>query len=369
MNNSRWRFIWMVLLLGCLLMANPGVASAPLGQEDDGNPQTEGVNLLRNGGFEEEDPGTHGFKWFPPNHFLALHWYRWWVNSWPAQPQIPEYDDMRPTSKRWPPLEGNHAQVYFKWGPNYLAGVYQVVEELTPCVPYEFSMYVNSQGNPGTVAHARIGLDPEGTQITLDHTHNDLIGGQMPPYTAWSEEQLNIYLWEQLVVTAEPLGSRLTAITYANPIYEGTLTPWYDTWWDAGVLRQVPFPDNRLPEPTSWNAPFANINTAINGDNLSVTWNTTFPASTQVWYGITPVYITPTHTMTHTIFLPLISNATSLRATPLDTTPTTYHAVNIAGMQALKPGDQITLWLLSRRPTTGSCITEGYGPVVVTITE
>lgn len=363
MNISRLRSVWIVLLLCSLLVISPGGSPAPRAQATNSN-------VLVNGDFEEEDPVTRGFVFYPPNHYLALNWYRWWVNSWPSQPLIPEYDDMRPNTLRWPPISGKHAQVYFKWGSNYHAGVYQVVQNLTPCVPYEFSMYVNSRGNAGTLPQARIGLDPQGTQITLDHVHNDLIGGQMPPYTAWSAEQTALYTWDRLVTAVEPLGDKLTAITYANPIYTGAATPWYDTWWDNGALTQVSFPNGKLPEPASWSSPYINpVNNFISGDILNITWNTTVPASTQVWYQITPlsVPITPTIPLTETVFLPLIATAPQRQTTPLNPTPSLSHVVGISGMQALHSGDRITVWLLSRRPATDVCITEGYGPVEITI--
>ncbi|MBN1921275.1 MAG: hypothetical protein JW892_08530 [Anaerolineae bacterium] len=358
MITSRLKFIWAFVLLCCLLVIQPN--SYPTVQANNGN-------VLVNGDFEEEDPATHGFIWYPPNHYLAPHWFRWWVNSWPSQPLIPEYDDMRPTSGRWPPVSGVHSQVYFKWGSNYQAGVYQVVENLTPCVPYEFSMYVNSRGNEGTEPHARIALDPQGTQITLDHVHNDLIGGQMPPLTAWSAEQTTLFTWDRLVTTAEPLGTRMTAITFANPIYYGPQTPWYDTWWDNGVLQQIAFPNGKLPEPASW-SPGDQVSHSINGDMLNISWNTSVPASTQVWYQIMPAAnpITTTLPTTGTVFLPLVMTAEQWQITPLDTNPTTQHNVSISGMGALQSGDKIIFKVLSRRPGPDACVTEGFGPIEVT---
>ncbi len=361
MKISRLRYVWLLVLLCCLLTAGPNTSTVPVAQADNGN-------SLINGDFEEEDPETHGFRWYPPNHYLALHWYRWWVNSWPSQPLIPEYDDTRPEN-RWPPVSGVHAQVYFKWGSNYLAGIYQVVENLTPCVPYEFSMYANSRGNTGTEPHARIGLDPQGTQITLDHVHNDLIGGQMPPLMAWSAEQTALFVWERLVTATEPLGTKLTAITFSNPIYTGAQTPWYDTWWDNGLLQQLSFPDGRLPEPTSWNSTYiSSVSHVINGDVLDISWNTTGPASTQVWYRIMrqSAPVTPTASMTNTAFLPLLISSEPWQATPLNATPTTVHGVSISGIEMLQSGDQIIVRVLSRRPGLDACVTEGFGNLEIT---
>ncbi len=358
MITSRLRLIWGFVLLCSLLLLPPQSYLAV--QANDGN-------VLVNGDFEEEDPQTRGFIWYPPDHYLAPHWYRWWVNGWPSQPLIPQYDDMRPTSPRWPPLSGSHAQVHFKQGSNYQAGVYQVVENLTPCVPYEFSMAVYSRGNTGTAPNARIGLDPRGTQITLDHVHNDLIGGQMPPLTTWSATQTALFAWDRLVTTAEPLSTKLTAITYANPIYTGAQAPWYDTWWDSGILQRIPFPNGRLPEPTYWGSG-DQVSTYISGDTLMIYWNTVAPASTQVWYQIAPATnpITTTLPTTGTVYIPFVATSEQWQVTPLDTNPTTTHSVNIPGMQALQTGDKIIVKVLSRRPGPDACMTEGFGPIEVT---
>ncbi len=346
------------LILLCCLLAVGTYSSAPLLANQA---QSDDDNLLINGDFEIEDPETKGFKWYPPNHYLALHWYRWWVNEWPNHPLIPEYDDVR-LDGRWPPYSGNHAQVYFKWGANYKAGIYQVVEDVTPCVPHEFSMYTRSSGNIGTQPRARVGLDPEGNALTLDHDHNDLLGWS--PYMQWSAEQTKIHTWERLSVTAESLGNKLTAIAYANPSYQGSETPYYDTWWDQGTLYQVDFPEGKLPEPTSWNSAYIqSVSHQQEGDQLNVTWNTSVQASSQVWYTMESYTeaVTSTATLSHTVYLPYISKAPRVYATTLDPQPTTSHTASIP-LTDLTSGGRITYWVLSRRLGSGACITEGRGP-------
>ncbi len=354
MQTSRWRYVAILLSLCSLLLVLPsGDASLSV--------RAYNGNVLVNGDFEDS-----GFNWFYPNHFLAPGWYRWWINQPPAT-MIPEYDDGR-SENRWPPYEGKHMQVYFKWGSNYHAGIYQVIENVTPCVPYEFTMYVNSRGNVGTAPHARVGLDPQGTQITLDHVHNDLIGGQMPPLTTWSTEQTALNAWERLSTTAEPLGTRLTAITFANPFYVGEQTPWYDTWWDTGAVQQVSFPDGKLPEPASWDSPYINtVQHSIIGDTLNLSWNTTVLASTQVWYYMEQVSapMTPTVTLTPTVFIPLVMRSVPWQITTLNLAPTTTHNVSITGMGALQSGDKVVVRLLSRRPGPTACVTEGYGDIEI----
>ncbi|MCX7949984.1 MAG: hypothetical protein N2509_07710, partial [Treponemataceae bacterium] len=118
--------------------------------------QGQTPNLLINGNFDELP-----FYWRPPNHFIAGGWARWWIDG----TVLPEFDDVR---TQRPYYDGGHAQVYFKWGHTYEAGIYQVVSGLTPCVPYRFTMWARNHSLPGVLPHARIGLDPEGTQLTPD---------------------------------------------------------------------------------------------------------------------------------------------------------------------------------------------------------
>ncbi|MBN2005625.1 MAG: hypothetical protein JXA21_19865 [Anaerolineae bacterium] len=324
------------------------------------SPNTIGENLLVNGDFEIEDPSTYGFVWYPPNHYLALYWYRWWVNEWPSQ--IPEYDDMRPGG-RWPPYSGKHAQVYFKWGARYEAGIYQVVENITPCMPHEFSMYVFSSGNPGTEPRAKIGLDPQGTKITQhDHVHNDLLG--WPPYMQWSAWSTAFRSWDRLAVTTESLGTQMTAVAYANPSYSGSNIPFYDTWWDYGSLYQLNFPSGKLPEPASWTSLYlSNVAAQRIGDQLNVTWNSTMPASTQVWYTVQKYYepVTPTVPLSYTVYLPLVAYSRPVQITTLDPNPVTSHSVTIS-LTGLNSKDSIKYWVLSRRPDVSVCVTEGHGP-------
>ncbi|MFP4344753.1 MAG: hypothetical protein ACLFU8_08680 [Anaerolineales bacterium] len=322
-------------------------------------------NRLVNGDFEEEDPDTHGFKWYYPNHFVALHWERWWM----ANSVIPEYDDMRPGG-RWPPYSGEHAQVYFKFGDTYHAGLFQVVDNLDPCRPYEFTMYTRNEGKKDyTHPHARIGLDPEGSRFTVDphpHTYG------LPPKTVWSQEQTELFKWEQLRVTTESLGSKLTAILYAAPIYFGDpkIVPYFDTFWDAGELQAVSFPGDKLPAPNSWNSPYipaASVNTQLNGSQLTVNWNTTVAASGQVWYTRVPYTepITTTTPYSNTIYFPLISRSPVPElATAIDYAPTTSHSAVISGLNSQ---DEVYIWVLSRRADTNACVTEGHGPLHVTV--
>ena len=315
-------------------------------------------NLLVNGNFD--DP-AYPFYWRYPNHFVAGGWIRWWIH----ETVLPEYDDAR--DKR-PYYDGGHAQVYFKWGHTYEAGIYQVVTGLSPCTPYRFTMWARNHSLEGVLPHARIGLDPQGTQLTPNDDDCAVKTG-LPPQTVWSREQTALLIWEELSVEAEPLGSRLTAILYAHPEpppYGGPY--YYDTIWDAGRLITGTYPGGRLPEPTSWTPSgfITNIVTSTVLNTLVIEWDTLAPASTQVWYEILPPPSSPiSPTGAFTVYLPLVMRApTFTYATPLDVTPVTHHRAVIAGLQ---DGQTVRFVALSRRLLDGSCVTEVSAPIEVTV--
>lgn len=316
--------------------------------------KTQATNLLVNGSMEE------GFYWKYPNHYVAKGWNRWWIHG----TVLPEYDDTR----TWRPhFDGNHAQTYFKWGNAYTAGIYQVVSGLTPCTPYQLAAWSRNHSLEGALPHARIGLDPEGRDFAPDGAAKT----GLPPATVWSREQTVLSTWEELSVEAEPVGDRLTAILYAAPRPSDNRTYYYDTFWDAGRLTAVPFPNDRLPEPTVWKPSgfITNVVTQVGAGIVVVEWDTLEPASTQVWYDIiTPtVPITPGGTLliSHTIYLPLVmfqpppDHEYDL-ATPLDTSPTIHHRAVIS---SLKEGEKARFVILSRRRIDTACTTEMYGAI------
>ena len=312
-------------------------------------------NLLVNGSFD--DP-AYPFYWRYPNHFVAGGWIRWWIHL----TVLPEYDDVRP----WRPYsyDGEHAQAYFKWGIPYTAGIYQVVNGLTPCVPYRLTMWARNHSLEGALPHARIGLDPQGTQLTPSDDDCAVKNG-LPPLTVWSREQTALFTWEELAVEAEPLGNRLTAILCAAPRPSSNVTHYYDTFWDAGRLVQLSFPDGRLPEPPSW-APsgfIQNLQATILLDTLLVTWDTPQPASTQVWYQVTGPR--PPRSLSETAQEPAstVQEVYPLTTT-LDTMPVTHHRALIEGLTV---SDTVSLVALSRRPTDVACVTEVSEPRQVVI--
>ncbi|MGC9350020.1 MAG: hypothetical protein ACP5JG_17910, partial [Anaerolineae bacterium] len=312
----------------------------------------EGVdtdNLLLNGSMED------GFYWRYPNHYVAHNWARWWIDG----TILPEFDSTRESR---PHYDGEKAQVYFKWGDSYTAGIYQVVDNVMPCAYYQLDVWARNHSVEDALPHARAGLDPDGTQLTKDDKSGAVKYG-LPPRTAWSWEQTNLSVWEQLSVSVEAKTDRLTAILYASPEPRRDQVHFYDTYWDAARLYQLPYPVERLPAPAS-EAPSAfisNVTTRRMGSDLVVEWNTAAPAPTQVWYTVrTPAEpVTASATLSHTLHMPMLARTKSLTSfesvTPVDTSVVTHYIAVIGGMES---GQTVTLAVLVRRSDGTACQTE-----------
>lgn len=324
------RHVWYIFSAALLVTLTLGRGEAVLGQikwEGD-QPQATTNDLLVNGSMEGD------YHWHPPNHYIAPGWERWWIHG----TIMPEFEFSRGSHTYY--YDGNRAQVYFKWGDYYTAGIYQVVSGLTPCTPYELKMWGRSHSLDGALPHAKIGLDPQGTDLTPDGA----VKSGLPPYTAWSGEQTNLFVWEQLSVQAEPWGNSLTAILYAAPRPGSSAVHYFDTYWDAGSLTQTTYPNGKLPQPASWTPTgfIYNITATPSLNQMIITWNTSQPAPTQVWYNIIPAAQTA-------------QNQAYAYATPLDLTPVTSHRAVIDGLHT---GDTVQFVALSRRLNNNQCVTE-----------
>jgi hypothetical protein len=315
--------------------------------------EPQGPNLLVNGNMEQLP-----FYWQPPNHYTAGGWLRWWQGD-----KIPEYDDVR----EWRPwrYDGDHAQTYFRWGLVYTAGIYQRVA-VQPCTYYQFDMYGRNHSVEGANHHARVGIDPLGRQY---NTLEDPRVVSLPAGIVWSTEATYLFVWGLHTVTAEAAGNYVTAITFASP------EPgygYYDTFWDTGTLEQAQPPSGRIPGPATWlpDGFITNVTTQTVGGDLTVQWNTSAPASTQVWYRvISPTQaISPTTPLTETVYLPLVARGVANLDlyTVADQTPVTSHQAIVTGVPA---GHIVEFVALSRRLTGGVCLTSTSSVFRVTMPE
>jgi len=280
-------------------------------------------NLLENGSMEAS------FYWQSPNHFVAQGWHRWWVGD-----SIPEYDDVRP----WRPwcYDGEHAQVYFRWGATYTAGIFQKVSA-QPCRLYQFSIYGRNHSNTAAAHHARVGIDPWGRDLEIGMD-------SLPSGITWSPEKTYMYEWGRHVITAEAHSDTITVITYASP---DPGYPTYDTFWDAATLVRVPFPDERLPEPGSWEPSdfIRNLSAKVILYELTITWDTAEPALAQVWYNIADG-----------------EEGEHPYTTALNTTLRSHHSITISNLET---GDVVSFVTLARHLSNDRCVTEVSASQVV----
>ncbi len=313
-------------------------------------------NLLVNGNFDELP-----FYWAYPNHFVAGGWDRWWIHG----TVLPEYDDVKGV-RELIYVDGGHAQVYFKWGNNYTAGIFQVVNGLTPCRPYKLTMYARTHTLEGARPGTRIGLDPVGAQLTPDGAVHD----PTPLYrTVWSREQTALRTWEELSVTAEPLGNSLTAILYASPVPGSDAVHYYDTFWDAGALRPASYSDGRLPGPIQPTTSFIqNVTPMTSPTSLTINWSLADTAGTQVWYSTftpaPPVPITSTFLINYPAYLPVVQRnpLNFAHYTTLDYTTNATHSATITDLSA----DQTVYYVIVARRSRGdACVTEYAGPYTI----
>ncbi|MGC9351654.1 MAG: hypothetical protein ACP5D3_06665, partial [Sulfurovum sp.] len=91
---------------------------------------------------------------------MAVQWRRWWIDG----SNLPEYTYSSGT--RYPHYEGDRAQAWHILGKTYTAGIYQVAQDSTPCTLYKASAWVYNDSLPDAIPHARLGLDPQGTELT-----------------------------------------------------------------------------------------------------------------------------------------------------------------------------------------------------------
>lgn len=235
----------MRILTGCLLILMLFLASPLASMADE-------PNLLQNPGFEAPFAASIPGK---ENCLIAVPWSAWYVEGSQEQTSqgyllAPEYK--MATLQDYP---GNRvhggwlSQQYFHSFGNFQAGVYQVVNNVTPGSYLRFTIWAmtwscnnESKGNCGGATsgdpspmHLRIGIDPD--------------GGTNPfaEEIVWSEE-VNAYdAWQQLSVEAAAKSSSVTVFVYSYPDYRSQDN---NVYLDDASLVVVAPPATNTPVPT-----------------------------------------------------------------------------------------------------------------------
>ena len=239
-QNLRCRasVLCLLIFLGPLLAALPVAADGP--------------NLLQNPGFEQPFAASIPGK---ENCLIAVPWLAWFVVG-PSERTsqgyllVPEY---KMSTRNDAPFNrvhsGDLAQQYFHSFGNFQAGVYQVVQKVTPGALLRLQMWGftwscdneskgncgnNTSGDPSPM-HLRIGIDPTGGTDPFS------------PNIVWSAEVNAWDTWTLLQIEATAVNSTITVFAYSYPDYRSQDNNVYLD--DASLVELAP-PATNTPVPT-----------------------------------------------------------------------------------------------------------------------
>jgi hypothetical protein len=238
-------------------------------------------------------------------------------------------------------------------GDVHYAGLYQPIYEATPCLTYQFQMYVMSKPNLGSpAATLRVGIDQVGWHP--DSANDPAVPGAFPATTVWGPAQDFKYPnWGQVSVTAEAHSTSITVFTSAQT----TGGRQHGIVWDSGSFQEVT--PEKIVDPAQLPTPSGIFNlSAIPGrDAATVTWTTAGPAVSQVFYRITSGSVPPEYP--NKLYLPMvIGSGTGVSAewvaSPLIKTANTGHSVTLSGLQ---PGRTYEYVAVSRGLSGSECTT------------
>jgi hypothetical protein len=227
------------------------------------------------------------------------------------------------------------------------AGLYQMIYDATPCLTYEFQMYVKAQmGEPNDVMYAlKVGIDRRGFRP------NTWAVGSFPSSTAWGAPRTDyVGFFGPLSVTAEAWDSTISVYTYAEAGGGNSV----DFAWDTGSFRDatppvIQDPDN-LPPPGG----IFNLSESVGSTTATISWETVDEALGQVYFRASPTEPIPP-IGTNRVYLPImIGPPVSWQWTPLNKTPTRYHTANLVD---LLPGHTYEYIAVSRGLSGGQCVT------------
>lgn len=212
----------------------------------------DGPNLLQNPGFEQPFAASIPGK---ENCLIAVPWLAWYVQGPPERTSqgfllAPEY---KMSTRNDAPFNrvhgGDLAQQYFHSFGTFQAGVYQVVQKVTPGALLHLQIWGltwscnseskgncgnNTSGDPSPM-HLRIGIDPTGGTDPFS------------PNIVWSAEVNAWDTWTLLQVEATAVNSTITVFAYSYPDYRSQDN---NVYLDDASLIEVAPPATDTPVPT-----------------------------------------------------------------------------------------------------------------------
>ncbi len=265
------RNVWNWLILFSLLMMLMAVRSPQPAQA-----QTPGVNLLRNGDFEEGDitwPMQDGI----PEVQIAPGWRGFYVDNPPAYAVVPyacmdkpncsywrrpEFRDVKSGEFAYRVHQGWRAQKYFSFSGQHEAGLYQQVSGITPGTPLRFTAHMMTwscmasaeQWNVCPTGHLSNNPAPMHTKVGIDPT-----GGTNPwaGTVIWSPEISAIDTWTLFAVEAQAVNSTVTVFTYSRANWHDYIFRVHnDVYVDTAALVVIgETPETPAPPPPTQESP------------------------------------------------------------------------------------------------------------------
>ncbi len=243
-------------------------------------------------------------------------------------------------------------------GNIHQAGLYQMIYTTTPCLTYNFQMYGLSKpdssiGSPA--AELKVGIDVVGWHPNTESSPSDpAVPGAFPITTIWGPSHDYKGNFGVLTVTAEARANKLAVYSYAYT----TGGRAHAIVWDSGSFADVT--PATLLEPTAPPAAsgISNPTVVTASTGVTLTWTTPNSAIDQVFYhllycGEVTTPVTPTESMTYTVYLPAVSRMTPWLYTTLNKTATANHTVKLTG---LSPNCTYEYILASRGVAGDSCV-------------
>jgi hypothetical protein len=246
----------------------------------------------------------------------------------------------------WTPTNSGHQ----------VAGIYQLIENTTPCFTYKFQIYGYSRQKEDSdvLSVMKVGIEQKGW--LLNPLHAPAVQ-EWPTTMVWGTLHKYESGFGPLEVTAEALDTQISVFTYANA--EGGSS--HKIHWDTGSLEEIPLTE-LISDPESPGGDESGITSGpeftASDTSVEVEWNTSGEALSQVFYrlagGDPSTPISPTGTLLFFTYLPLVRRPSSVWSwTALDTTPKTSHQVQISG---LLPGRSYEYYVVSRGVSGNACV-------------
>ncbi len=312
------------------------------------------------------------------------HWYEFsgrYDSSYPAGVWVPAGTDMDDLTQDWriwfldgtdivdsdPDTDYPHSgdesvkMRSFEWSPlkRQVAGLYQVIADVQPCRSYKFQMYGYSRQKEDDdwLADFKVGIEPTGWH---PDSENDPAVHSWPSTMVWGASHTEYTSnYGLLQVTAEALDTEIAVFLYADA--RGGVS--HKIHWDTGSFQSASWsggdllddPDDRVVNTSGiTGGPSYTAGPTM----VTVWWKTGVDTVNQVYYRYLsgPASTPPsTETLTHTIYLPLVSQAPGPWLwTSVDETAGLDHYIPVTGLQ---PGTTYEYFVVSRgySDTSNSC--------------